>query len=222
MAYQPIVAWRTREVIAYEALVRSSEASLPHPGALFHAAESLGELGTLGRAIRALSPGPFADRNERLFLNLHAHDLMDDDLFSATSELTAMAHRVTLEITERASLEGLSGVPRRIADLRAMGFTIAIDDIGAGYAGLTSFAQLEPDVAKLDMSLIRDVHRVPTKQRLIRSFREICDDLGIVLVCEGVETREERDCMLELGCDVFQGYLFGRPDRELKGAMFDV
>lgn len=220
MVYQPIVSWGTRSVLGYEALVRSNEPSLRHPGVLFPAAERLGELTALSRTIRALSPVPFLDRAERLFINLHAHDLGDEELFDPGSPLGAIAHRVTLEITERASLEGVPGVPRRLADLRAMGYTIAIDDIGAGYAGLTSFAQLEPDVAKLDMSLIRDVHRIPTKQRLVRSFQEVCTDLGIVLVCEGVETIEERDCMIDLGCDVFQGYLFGRPEAQPIGATF--
>ncbi|MBX3274450.1 MAG: EAL domain-containing protein [Sandaracinaceae bacterium] len=215
VVYQPIVSLRDRNVFGYEALVRSTEPTLPHPGALFAAAERLGELDTLGRAIRACAIAPFADRADRLLLNLHPRDLLDDELFDTTSPLADIAHRVTLEITERASLEGIPNSVRRIADLRAMGFTIAVDDIGAGYAGLTSFAQLEPDVAKLDMSLVRDIHRVPTKQRLVRSFAEVCDDLGIVLVCEGVETEEERDCLVELGCDVLQGYLFARPDRAL-------
>jgi len=214
LVYQPIVSWKSKSVYGYEALVRSKEASLPHPGALFGAAEKLGRVEELGRIIRNIAPDPFGalgERNERLFVNLHPGDLLDDELFSSRSPLAALASQVTLEITERASLSEIPDVKGRIASLRDMGFTIAVDDMGAGYAGLTSFAQLEPDVAKLDMSLIRDVHKVPTKQRLIRSFCEICADVGIALIAEGVETVEERDKLLELGCDLFQGYLFARP-----------
>ncbi len=211
LVYQPIVSWRSRSIYGFEALVRSKEASLPHPGALFGAAEKLGRVEELGRVIRGMAPDPFGGRRERLFVNLHPGDLLDDELFSSKSALAAVASQVTLEITERASLSEIPDVKGRIASLRDMGFTIAVDDMGAGYAGLTSFAQLEPDVAKLDMSLIRDVHLVPTKQRLIRSFCEICDDIGIALIAEGVETTDERDALLELGCDLFQGYLFARP-----------
>lgn len=210
--YQPIVSWSARDVYGYEALVRSREPSMPHPGALFGAAEKLERLDALGRAIRRIAPEPFsADAPHRLFVNLHPRELLDDELFSRDTALARAASRVTLEITERASLAGIPDFAQRIARLRDLGYAIAVDDIGAGYAGLTSLAHLEPDVAKLDMSLIRDVHRVPTKQRLVRSFCELCADLGIRLVAEGVETPQERDTLVELGCDLLQGFLFAKP-----------
>jgi len=99
----------------------------------------------------------------------------------------------------------------RTKRLRDLGFKLAIDDLGAGYAGLTTFAHIEPEVAKIDMSLVRNVHREPTKRRLIQSLGSFCHDMGIQLICEGVETGEERDALLELGCDLHQGYLFGKP-----------
>lgn len=209
--YQPIVCWSERSVFGWEALVRSAEPALPHPGALFEAAEKLGRTRDLGAAIRAIAPEPLMDRNERLFLNLHPEDLCDDRLFDRDTTLGRMAESVVLEITERASLERIPGARDRIASLREMGFRIAVDDLGAGYAGLTSFALLEPDVAKLDMAIVRDVHRIPTKQKLIRSMADLCRDMGIALIAEGVETAEERDTLLSLGCDLFQGYYFARP-----------
>ena len=90
---------------------------------------------------------------------------------------------------------------------------IAVDDLGAGYAGLTSFAQLEPEFVKLDMSLVRDVHRVALKRKLIRSMTTLCKEMGIVVVAEGIETVEERDNVIALGCDLLQGYLFAKPGR---------
>jgi len=125
--------------------------------------------------------------------------------------LGAMAHRVVLEITERAKLEQVSDAKGRIARLRVRGFRIAIDDIGAGYAGLNSFAELEPEVVKLDMVLVRDVDQRPTKQHLIRSLCALCKDLGMHVVAEVIETPAERDTVVELGCDWLQGYLFARP-----------
>jgi EAL domain-containing protein (putative c-di-GMP-specific phosphodiesterase class I) len=122
-----------------------------------------------------------------------------------------MAPQVVLEITERASLHHIRDVQSRIARLREMGFRIAVDDLGAGYAGLTSFAQLEPEVVKLDMSLVRNVHAQPTKQTLVRTMISMCHELGMKVVAEGIETPEERDAILEAGCDLMQGYLFARP-----------
>jgi len=95
-----------------------------------------------------------------------------------------------------------------------MGYRIAVDDLGAGYAGLTSFAQLEPHIVKLDMSLVRNVHEAPTKRKLIQSIVALCRDLGIEPVGEGVETAAERDVLEQLGCTLLQGYLFGKPERE--------
>ena len=116
-----------------------------------------------------------------------------------------------LEITERASLNEIKDIPSRVAQLRAMGFQIAIDDLGAGYAGLTSFALLEPEIVKLDMTLVRNVHKQSTKQKLIRSMAALCKDMGMMVVGEGVENVEERDALVELGCDLLQGYLFAKP-----------
>ena len=105
----------------------------------------------------------------------------------------------------------------RIRALKDMGFRIAIDDLGAGYAGLTSFAVLEPHVVKLDMSLVRGVDREPLKRRLIGSMTRVCKESGILVVAEGVETTAEHDAVVELGCDLVQGFLIGRPGELPKG-----
>ena len=115
-----------------------------------------------------------------------------------------------LEITERASLDGLGDVRGRIQSLRKLGFRIAIDDLGAGYSGLTSFALLEPDVVKLDMALVRDLHMEPTKRTLVRMIA-MSRELGIIVTGEGIERVEERDELARAGCDLMQGYLFAKP-----------
>lgn len=214
MAYQPIVSWKNKGVFAFEALLRSSESTLPHPGAVLEAAERLDRLPALGRAIRSrVSADAGDDSSALLFVNLHPHDLLDDSLYDEASPLAGLAKRVVLEITERATLDGVTDVRGRLARLRELGFRIAVDDLGAGYAGLTSFAHLEPDVVKLDMSLIRDVHRIPTKQKLVRSMAALCHDMDVMVVAEGVETEDECRTLVECGCDLLQGYLFARPDR---------
>lgn len=210
--YQPIVRWSTRSVYGYEVLVRSRESGLPHPGALFEAAEKLDRVVELGRAIRKVAPtAPNLPENARLFVNLHPLDLGDEMLLERTAPLFAMVDRVILEITERSSLERIPNVRDRITQLRLAGYTIAVDDLGAGYAGLTSFAMLEPDVAKLDMSIVRDIDRLETKKKLVGSMATLCKEMGINLVAEGVETEAERDTVVALGCDLLQGYLLARP-----------
>jgi EAL domain-containing protein (putative c-di-GMP-specific phosphodiesterase class I) len=116
-----------------------------------------------------------------------------------------------LEITERASIDSIQDLRQRVARLRETGYRIAIDDLGAGYAGLTSFALLEPEIVKIDMTLVRDVDRLEVKQRLIASITSLCTEMGILVVGEGVETQAERDTLIQLGCDLFQGYFIAKP-----------
>ena len=215
MAFQPIVAWRERRVFGYEALLRSDEPMMKNPADILDAAERLGSLEKLGRAVRASVAASAAQAPEgtKLFVNLHSADLNDDELYSTKSPLSKIASRVVLEITERASLYGVKNVASCIVKLKELGFQIAIDDLGAGYAGLTSFTQLEPEIAKLDMSLVRGVDKDVRRQSIVRSMKNLCDDLRILVVAEGVETPAERDMLAELGCDLLQGYVFARPDR---------
>jgi len=215
IAYQPIVSWRDRRAFGYEALLRSAEPALPHPGALLDAAERLGRLDALGRRVRELAPAPLAGAaaDQALFVNLHVRDLLDDTLYARSSALGQAASRIVLEITERAALDGIDDVRARVRTLKEIGYRIAVDDLGAGYAGLTTFALLEPDVVKLDMSLVRDVDASPVKQKLVTAMTSVAHDLGIIVVAEGVETVREREALAAIGCDLLQGYLFARPGR---------
>jgi EAL domain-containing protein (putative c-di-GMP-specific phosphodiesterase class I)/CheY-like chemotaxis protein len=215
MAYQPIVRARDGAVEGYEALLRTAETSFPHPGALLSAAESLGRLADLGSAVRGAVAGQLASGalSGGWFVNLHPLDLSDDRLFDGRAPLSHFASSVVLEITERASLIGISDVARRVRMLRELGYRIAIDDLGAGYAGLTSLATLAPEFVKFDMALIRGIDADSVKQKLVGSMSALCHDLGILVVAEGVETEGERQAAVAAGCDFLQGYLFGRPAR---------
>jgi EAL domain-containing protein (putative c-di-GMP-specific phosphodiesterase class I) len=213
MAFQPIVVGRRSELFGYEALMRTKEPSLPHPGAVLDAAEKLDRISDLGRRVRTLSAQAFekAPDDAVLFVNLHTRDLLDSELYEGASPLGRIANRVVLEITERAAIDLVKDVVGRISVLRYQGFRIAIDDLGAGYAGLASFAALEPDIVKLDMSLIRNVHQSPVRQRLIESMTSLCKEMKIQVVAEGVETSDELACVRRAGCDLLQGYLFAKP-----------
>jgi EAL domain-containing protein (putative c-di-GMP-specific phosphodiesterase class I) len=213
MAFQPIVRLSERGLYGYEALVRSSHAPLGRPDEILKAAEQLGRLGELGQAIhaRVARAARTAPEGAALLVNLHPFDLRDETLLAPGTPLAEIAHRVVLEITERASLENVSDLRPRIDGLRRQGFRIAVDDLGAGYAGLTCVADIAPDIVKIDMSLVRGADRDPTRRRLVRAISDLCAELGIRTVAEGVETEGERDALAEMGCDLMQGYLFGRP-----------
>jgi EAL domain-containing protein (putative c-di-GMP-specific phosphodiesterase class I) len=218
IAFQPIVL-KDGRTFGYEALLRSNEPSLPHPGAVLSAAERLERLPELGQRIRELAARSFESVSPELllFVNLHPRDLLDPALVAPDRPLSRIARRVVLEITERAAIDDIKDIRGRIGALRAMGYRIAVDDLGAGYAGLASFALLEPDFVKFDMSLVRDVHTSVIRKKLIGAMTTLCKDMGMRVVAEGIETVEERDTVLDLGCDLFQGYLLARP-----GAPFPV
>jgi len=224
MAYQPIVHWPQRTVFGFEGLVRTREKSIPHPGALFDAAERLERLPDLSRRIRTVVGDPIIDQavTSALFVNLHARDLLDEGLYAPDAPLAKMAEQVVFEITERANLDAVSDLEQRVSRLRELGYRIAVDDIGAGYSGLNSFALLRPDIVKLDLSLVRNVDQDPLKQRLVRMICELSTELGISVVGEGVETVGERDALLGLGCDLLQGYLLARPGPPFPTPDFDA
>jgi EAL domain-containing protein (putative c-di-GMP-specific phosphodiesterase class I) len=215
MAFQPIVRATDHSVFGYEALLRTEEPTLIRPDLVVDAAERLSSLPRLGRKVRELAATAMvhADPAAALFINLHPLDLADEELFDAMAPLSRLASRVILEVTERAAIEQVDAVERRVSQLRERGFRIAVDDLGAGYAGLSSFALLEPEIVKLDVSLLRDIDQSPVKQKLVASMTTLCKDMGFLVVAEGIETPAERDCVVALGCDLLQGFLFARPGR---------
>jgi EAL domain-containing protein (putative c-di-GMP-specific phosphodiesterase class I) len=193
-------------------LLRSEDRQLPHPAAVIGAAARLGRISDLGRATRAAVAAQMHRATaDMVFVNVHARELFDDLLFSNECPLAPHASRVVLEISERAALDELRGTDERIHKLRKLGYRMAIDDLGAGYAGLSSFALIEPEVVKFDMSLIRGIDGSSVKRGLVRSMTALFKDMDILVVAEGVETERERTTLVALGCDYQQGFLFAKP-----------
>jgi EAL domain-containing protein (putative c-di-GMP-specific phosphodiesterase class I) len=217
MAYQPIVTARDGAVFGHEALMRTAEPMLATPPTLLDAAERLRRIPQLGRVVRETVAASMGNNPAgAIFVNVHSLELTDDTLFAAAAGLSRKAKGVVLEITERASVERVADLRDRIQALRQLGYRIALDDLGAGYAGLTTFTALQPDIVKLDLALVQGVEREPMKRKLIGSMTQVCKDSGILVVAEGVETEAERDAVVEAGCDLLQGHLFGRPERTLR------
>ena len=221
MAFQPIVDAHTHALFGYEALMRTEELSTPGPrrdpgrGGAARPAPGPRPQGSGARAMAFETAPP----DVLLFVNLHTVDLMDADLFAADAPLTKFARRVVLEVTERAALDGVNDLMSRMARLRTMGFRIAIDDLGAGYAGLSSFVAVEPEFVKLDMSLVRDVHKSAIRQRVIGSLTALCRELGLHVIAEGIECADECEAVSRLSCDLLQGFFFARPGPPFPGVL---
>lgn len=216
MVYQPIVRRSTRHTFGYEALARTGETSLRAPTEMLEAAFRLGRVQEFGRAIRAAVARSIAsmEAGPLVFVNVDPRELEDESLYDPAAPLSAYAERVVIEFTERARLEDIARLRERVAALRSLGYRFAIDDLGAGYAGLQTFVHIEPEFAKVDMSLVRGVDSSPTKQRIIRSVVDLCTGMSIEVVAEGIETAAEREAVSLLGVDLLQGFLFSRPELE--------
>ncbi|HEY4106736.1 MAG TPA: EAL domain-containing response regulator [Polyangiaceae bacterium] len=212
IAYQPIVTASDTRVFAQEALLRTADTTLPDPTAMLDAAERTGRLGDLGQLVRAAAAAQIkrAPSEWCFFINLHPHEISAIDLLM-NGPMRELSSRIVLEITERASLDQIPNAHSAIALLRKCGYRIAIDDLGAGYSGLSSFAELEPEFVKFDMSLVREIDKRATKQRLVAAISAMCKGIGTRVVAEGVETEAERTTLIELGCELLQGHLFARP-----------
>lgn len=213
IVFHPIISLKLKRSVGFEALVRSGEPTLEHPEALLGTAALLGRSEELTRAIylKVAEWAPQLPEDRLLFVNVHPPDLLDHSLHGLGSPLAPFANRIVLEITERASIEKMGDISHIVRNLRLLGYRLAVDDLGTGYAGLSSFTQLSPEIVKLDRSLIEGIDQNPTKQRVVKAMLELCRDLGMQVICEGVETATERDALALLGADLLQGYQYGRP-----------
>lgn len=216
MAFQPILNCADNSLFGYEALLRTTDPDLSNPGLVFQAAEELGRVLEVERVARRRTAErlPELPDGAVLFTNVHPLALEDPELFADDNPLIPWADRIVLEIIERSLIEDHAQLRERMRLLRSRGFRFAIDDLGAGYAGLTSFAQIEPEVVKFDMDLIQGIHASETRARVVEAINGLCRGMNILTVAEGIESAEEHARIVELGCDLLQGFRFAKPDRE--------
>ena len=209
--YQPIVDAKSRRIAAFEALCRPTHDSFSGPAALIETAEHAGRVLELGRVCRSISMLPMGqlDEDTLMFVNLHPREL--DAALVHERPMADEAARVVLEITETAAIADYERVRDVIAKLRNHGYRVALDDLGAGYAGLNSLALLAPDFVKLDMALIRGIHEKSSSRRLVKHLLEFCNGERIPVIAEGVETQAEHDMVVELGCPYIQGNFLSPP-----------
>jgi len=213
MVFQPIVRMEDHWIFAYEALVRCTQQELRSPHVLFNVAEQGDRIWPLSRLLRrlAIEKVPELPEGAVMFVNLHPRDFDDPDILEPDGPIAQHAGRLVLEVTERAAILDLDHFRKKLAALRDFGAKIAIDDLGSGYSALNLVAELNPDFIKLDMTLIRGVDESPVRQNLLRNMVAFANDLGALVVAEGVETRGELEVLRDLGCQLVQGYYLSVP-----------
>ncbi len=216
VAYQPIVNFSDRSLAAYEVLGRGNHSALPQaPIRLLSLATTLGKEVELSQAFRAAGARAAALRpgKLRLFMNSHPKEMFTEALYQSLTDISALAPNmeIILEVHETAvaEVDKMKVMAQRLKD---MGILFAYDDFGAGQSRLNELAEVPPEVVKFDMALIRDLHRASEKkQQMVARLVNIVLDIGSVPLAEGVETEGEAALCLDMGFQLCQGYLTGKP-----------
>ena len=214
-AFQPIIDIHTGDVFGYEALLRGVE-NQP-PWYLFeqvekkHAANFEKRINTAALRKQRELGNPY-----HTFLNVTSSSLIEDSgqyLIDFTSKAPSIsASNVVLELSEGSIIHNFKHFVRTLNNLRTAGFSIAMDDFGAGYAGLNALVEVNPDIIKLDMYLIRDIQESGPRQATVRAIVSLCEALGILVLAEGVENLKEYDFLCNQGIHLYQGFLFAKPE----------
>jgi EAL domain-containing protein (putative c-di-GMP-specific phosphodiesterase class I) len=213
IVYQPLVRISDHSIFAYEALTRCREPAFRSPHVLFNVAEQSDRIWPLSRVLRrlALDNADQMPQDTLMFVNLHPRDFVDPELLRPEPWIEDNANRIVFEVTERAAVDDFPTFRRNMETLRANGLRLAIDDLGSGYAALSSVAELSPEFIKFDMTLVRDIHKSTIRQNLLRNMVAFATDANVEVVAEGVEVGEELEVLRELGCHYAQGYYLARP-----------
>jgi EAL domain-containing protein (putative c-di-GMP-specific phosphodiesterase class I) len=229
MAFQPIVDLETMQPFAFEALVRGPNGE--------PAADVLGRVTAENRyafdqkcrvkAIETAVRVGLLETGARLSINFLPNAVYSPkaciQLTLKTAAATGMpTDRLIFEFTENEEMVDPAHVADIVQSYKQMGFGTALDDFGAGHAGLALLARFQPEIIKLDMELIRGIEASLARRVIVDGVARMCRKLGITLLAEGVETEAELEALRELGIRYVQGYLFARPAFEALPAIAQV
>lgn len=216
MAFQPIVDMAARRVWGYEALVRGTEGEGAGAvlGRVNHANRYRFDQACRVKAITGASQ-LFQAPHLRLTINFMPNAVYEPAAcirasLAAAEKVGFARERIVFEFTENERID-VAHIGRIVAEYRRLGFMVALDDFGAGYAGLGLLADFPPDLIKIDMHLLRGIDTSPARQAIVAGIVGIARTLDIRVIAEGVETREELAVLAAAGITLFQGYLFSRP-----------
>jgi EAL domain-containing protein (putative c-di-GMP-specific phosphodiesterase class I)/CheY-like chemotaxis protein len=212
LALQPILR-PDMSLFGFECLLRSQHPVLNNPLKVIQAAEHCGMFHAVSdQVMRCAAVWQQKLPSVNLFVNLHPDELLNPGpLLESLQPLIPFARQTVLEITEHNQIQRNSDWEASIEGIKARGFRLAVDDLGAGYNSLSVLAALQPEFIKIDMSIVRDVDTDAYKQRLIRILTQLGEGTGSVVLAEGVETATELSTLLDCGVHLVQGYHLGKP-----------
>lgn len=214
-AYQPIVDVELRTIYAHEALVRGPQGE--------GAASVLAQVNDSNRyrfdqacRVKAIKGASALGMAEKLSINFLPNAIYKPELCIRTTLEAARVHgfpleSIIFEVTEGERVEDGPWFAEILREYQRCGFKTAIDDFGAGYAGISLLADFQPDLVKLDMGLIRNLDTDRARRTIVRNLARMCGEMNIQVIAEGVETAGERDALRDAGIHLMQGYFFARP-----------
>jgi len=218
--YQAIFRMQEGTVMGFEALSRGPKGSgLELPDVLFKEAKAHKlevELDRLCRKRALLSSGRVPS-NAKIFVNtlpatLRDPQFRDKALIEFLSKAQVKPERIVIEITEHLIIENLAIFRDTMGYFTSLGMSFAVDDVGAGYSGLDTIAQLRPGYLKIDISLVRDVHASEFNRRMVKDLIALGHGIGAEVLAEGIQREEEAQVLRGIGVDYGQGYHLARPD----------
>ncbi|WP_426809369.1 EAL domain-containing protein [Pseudomonas sp. WOUb67] len=229
--FQPIMCLSEQRVFGHEALSRGpSNSPLHAPLNLFSIARQAGRLTELEAACRESACRRFSEQQlqGKLFLNISPESLLEPHYPSGLTlklleQVGLPPSQVVIELTEHTPTDDFQLLSNALHHYRDMGFSIALDDLGAGYSSLRLWSELRPEYVKIDRHFIDGIHRDPLKREFVGSILQIARASKAQVIAEGIELAEELAVLREMGVDLVQGYLLGRPQelgvRELPALM---
>jgi blue light- and temperature-responsive anti-repressor len=217
-AFQPIVDVEARRVVSYEALVRGLDNEPAFhvmqrvPKAIKYQFDQDSRVAAIARAAKL---GLDCDLNLNFLpQGLYEAPASISATLDAAVENNLAIERLNLEVTEEEVIADCAHFAAKLNEYRRLGLKITIDDFGAGYAGLNLLAELQPDQVKIDMNLVRGIDKHGPRQAIVCAVTQVCTDLGIDVIAEGIETAQEYRWFADQGIRLFQGYFFSKPGFE--------
>ncbi|MDX2220584.1 MAG: EAL domain-containing protein [Burkholderiales bacterium] len=217
-AFQPIVDLSTGRVFAQEALVRGpgGESAASVLSAVNDSNRYKFDQACRVKAVKGAKRLGIDTLDQYVSINFLPNAVYEPERCIRTTLEAAKASefplsRIIFEVTEVEKIQDRAHLAGIIKAYKTFGFLTAIDDFGAGYSGLNLLAEYQPDLIKIDMELVRGIESSRPKRAILSGILSVCEELGIRVIAEGIETRAERDCLLDAGIELMQGYFFAQP-----------
>lgn len=219
MLYQPIVDLHTHKTVGFEALARWNNPVLGNvsPNIFIGSAEQMGAIGNLTAILlkKALDAASEWPNDVYLSFNLSTYDLSSEQsvlrLVGIIENSDFPSHRIVFEVTETAVMQDFEQANRALELLKLMGAHVALDDFGTGYSSLSYVQRMPLDRLKIDRSFVSEVHKDKNSRNIVKTITDLCNNLELYCIVEGVETEAQLIVLEEMGCRYIQGYYFSRP-----------